>query len=120
MKTALVVDDSSSIRSIVTGLLDQEGFRTVEASDGLDALDRAEEVKPDVVITDLHMPSLDGIGLISQLRSKQEFKFIPMLMLTSDGSPNAVERGREAGATGWLVKPIKPESLIEAVRRLVH
>ena len=119
-KTALVVDDSSSMRQMVSFTLRQAGFEIVEGVNGRDALGRAEGKHLDLVVTDLNMPELDGIGLIRQLRGKAEFRFTPILMLTTESQDSKKQEGKSAGATGWIVKPFQPEKLISVIHRVVH
>jgi two-component system, chemotaxis family, chemotaxis protein CheY len=118
-KTILSVDDSASIRQLVTFTLQKEGYVVVEAVDGSDALNKVKTSSVDMVITDLNMPNVDGIELIRALRTNPSFKFTPIVMLTTESSMNKKDAGKEAGATGWIVKPFKPEQLIAVVKRLL-
>jgi two-component system, chemotaxis family, chemotaxis protein CheY len=118
-KTILSVDDSASIRQLITFTLQKEGYAVVEAVDGRDALGKVKASAVDMVLTDLNMPNMDGIELIRELRSKPEFKFIPIVMLTTESATGKKEAGRNAGATGWIVKPFKPEQLIAVIKRLL-
>ena len=118
-KTILSVDDSASIRQLVTFTLQKEGYKILEAVDGKDALAKAKGAAVDMVITDLNMPNMDGIELIQALRSDPVFKFTPIVMLTTESAMNKKEAGRQAGATGWIVKPFKPDQLIAVVKRLL-
>lgn len=118
-QTILIVDDSASIRQMVKFTLEGAGYSTIEATDGNDALTK---VTPDVkmVLTDLNMPGLDGIGLIKQLRGMPGFKFIPIVMLTTESQASTKAEGKAAGATGWIVKPFKPEQLVAVVKKLLR
>jgi|SRR5208337_67655 two-component system chemotaxis response regulator CheY len=118
-KKILSVDDSASIRQLVTFTLQNEGYDVVEAVDGQDALVKAKSTTVDMVITDLNMPNVDGIQLIQALRSDPAFKFTPIVMLTTESAMNKKDAGKQAGATGWIVKPFKPEQLIAVVKRLL-
>jgi two-component system, chemotaxis family, chemotaxis protein CheY len=118
-KTILIVDDSTSIRQLILFTLSNEGYSLVEAVDGLDALEKAKNTRVDMVITDLNMPNMDGIELIQVLRTNPEFKFTPILMLTTESAMIKKNSGRQAGATGWIVKPFKPEQLIAVVKKLM-
>lgn len=118
-KTILSVDDSASIRQLVTFTLQKEGYQILEAVDGQDALAKIRTKAVDMVITDLNMPNMDGIELISALRKDQSFKFTPIVMLTTESAANKKDAGKQAGATGWIVKPFKPEQLIAVVKRLL-
>jgi two-component system chemotaxis response regulator CheY len=115
----LTVDDSISIRQLVATSLRDAGYRVMEAGDGREALDIAAAQRFALVITDLNMPRLDGIGLITALRALPAYREVPMLMLTTESSAEMKTRGREAGATGWLVKPFDPQRLLDMVRRML-
>jgi two-component system, chemotaxis family, chemotaxis protein CheY len=118
-KTILAVDDSSSIRQMVSFVLSTAGYSVIEAEDGEDALTKAGGAEINMVITDLHMPRLDGIGLIHRLRAMASFKFTPIIMLTTESQEGKKLQGREAGATGWIVKPFKPEQLLAVVKKVI-
>jgi two-component system chemotaxis response regulator CheY len=118
-KTILSVDDSASIRQLVSFTLQKEGYEVVEAIDGQDAMQKATGKTVDMVITDLNMPNVDGIALIQSLRADPAFKFTPIVMLTTESSMNKKDAGKQAGATGWIVKPFKPEQLVAVVKRLL-
>lgn len=114
-KIALIVDDSQTFRQMVAMALTQAKFEVVEASNGQEALDRLASKKVDVIITDLNMPIMDGITLIKHVRMKPQFKSTPILMLTTESQPEMKQKGKAAGATGWLVKPFKAPQLIQVV-----
>jgi two-component system, chemotaxis family, chemotaxis protein CheY len=118
-KTILSVDDSASIRQMITFTLQKEGYAVVEAVDGRDALGKVKSTPVDMVLTDLNMPNMDGLELIRELRMKPEYKYTPIVMLTTESSMGKKDEGRQAGATGWIVKPFKPEQLIAVVKRLL-
>jgi two-component system, chemotaxis family, chemotaxis protein CheY len=118
-KRILSADDSASIRQLVVFTLEKEGFEVISAVDGQDAFNRAKATPVDLVITDLNMPNMDGIQLIQALRSEPDFKFTPIVMLTTESAMNKKDAGKQAGATGWIVKPFKPEQLISVVKRLL-
>jgi two-component system, chemotaxis family, chemotaxis protein CheY len=118
-KRILSVDDSASIRQLVVFTLEKEGYEVVSAVDGQDALSKVKAAIVDMVITDLNMPNMDGIELIQALRSEPGFKFTPIVMLTTESAMNKKDAGKQAGATGWIVKPFKPEQLITVVKRLL-
>ncbi|MFV0420770.1 response regulator [Oleidesulfovibrio sp.] len=117
--TIMTVDDSASVRQMVSFTLRKEGYEVIEACDGKDALTK---IKPDVkmVITDLNMPNMDGIELIRNIRSKAGFKFIPIIMLTTESQASKKQDGKAAGATGWIVKPFKPEQLLTVVKKVLR
>lgn len=119
IKTVLTVDDSAAIRSVVGVVLQSAGYAVSSAVDGEDGLARARSQRADLVITDLNMPRMDGLALVRALRAEPAYRKVPILILTTESSPEMRERGREAGATGWLVKPFDPERLLEVVRRVL-
>jgi two-component system chemotaxis response regulator CheY len=118
-KTIMTVDDSASIRQMVGFTLKGAGYDVVEAVDGRDALSKANNSSVHMVITDLNMPNLDGIGLIGELRKKPAYKFIPIVMLTTESQDAKKQEGKAAGATGWIVKPFKAEQLLAVVRKVL-
>ncbi len=120
MASVLVVDDSASLRNMVTFTLKQEGYQVVEAGNGQEALSKAQTGRFDLVLTDVNMPIMDGITLCSELRKLPAFKFTPILVLTTESSPEMKQRGKAAGATGWLVKPFNPEKLLSTIKRVVR
>ena len=117
-KIALTVDDSKTIREMVSFTLKNEGFEIIEAEDGQHALSVVDGKSVNVIITDLNMPNMNGIELIRALREKPEFKFTPILMLTTEGDAGKKEEGKLAGATGWIVKPFNPEKLVQVVNKV--
>lgn len=116
--TILTVDDSRTMRDMLLLALTEAGFDVVQAEDGVDALERLEAVQPDVIITDINMPRMDGFSLIEALRGHARHRATPILVLTTESEPARKERARQAGATGWIVKPFNPEKLVEAIRRV--
>jgi two-component system chemotaxis response regulator CheY len=119
-KMALVVDDSTSMRQMVAFTLQQAGFSVIEGSDGKDALGKVNGKSVNLVVTDLNMPVMDGISLIKELRKLPNFKFTPILMLTTESQDSKKQEGKTAGATGWLVKPFNPDQLLQVVSKVVH
>jgi two-component system, chemotaxis family, chemotaxis protein CheY len=120
MHTILAVDDSASMRQMVSFTLKNAGYDVTEAVDGQDALDKANARDFDLVLTDQNMPRLDGIGLTKKLRSHPKFKSTPILILTTESSDQMKQAGRAAGATGWMVKPFDPAKLIEVIKKVVR
>ncbi len=118
-KTILTVDDSVSIRQMVSFTLKNEGYEVVEAVDGADGLSKIKEQTVHMIITDLNMPNMDGIELIRSARGIDDYKFIPIIMLTTESQDSKKKEGREAGATGWIVKPFKPEQLVGVVKKVL-
>lgn len=118
-KTLLIVDDSASMRQMVSFTLKDAGYEVVAANNGKDALSKVEGNGVAMVITDLNMPEMDGIEFIRQMRSKPGYKFLPIVMLTTESQESKKQAGKQAGASGWLVKPFQPEQLIDVVRKFV-
>ncbi len=122
-KHILFVDDSPTVRSSVSFCLRNAGYRVTEAADGKDALEQLQAIKDKgeslaLIVTDINMPQMDGITLIYEVK-ETEFKFIPILVLTTEADESVIEKGRVAGASGWLLKPFQPEQLLWAVKRVV-
>ncbi|GFE64813.1 response regulator [Litoreibacter roseus] len=119
MKTkVLAIDDSRTIRDLLRMSIEAAGFEFFDAVDGVDGIARYNEVKPDVVITDINMPNLDGFGVIDGIRTGTENQNVPILVLTTESAVTLKKRAREAGATGWIVKPFEDESLITVLKRV--
>jgi two-component system chemotaxis response regulator CheY len=119
MSQVLIVDDSHSIRQLLSSILEKAGFNVTSANDGKSGLDTAKASNFDLVITDVNMPEMDGIELLSNLRKLPEYSFKPILILTTEFSQEMKQKGKDAGATGWLVKPFDPEKLIEVISRIL-
>ena len=118
-KTILVADDSSSIRDLLSFTLEGAGYKVLCGTDGNDALKHFNGTDIDLVITDLHMPNLDGISLIKEVRTKLQYQFTPILLLTTESQTSKKQEAKAAGATGWIVKPFVQEKLLEVVQRLI-
>jgi len=118
-KIIMTADDSASIRQMVSFTLKQSGYEVIEAVDGRDALTKLASQKVDMLVTDLNMPNLDGLGLIRGVRAGSLNKFIPIIMLTTESQDSKKGEGKAAGATGWIVKPFKPEQLIAVVKKVL-
>jgi two-component system, chemotaxis family, chemotaxis protein CheY len=119
MASILAVDDSASMRKMVTFTLKGAGYDVEEAVDGVDALTKAQSRKFDCVVTDVNMPNKDGITLIRDLRALPDYKYIPMLMLTTESSDEKKQAGKAAGATGWIVKPFDPDQLLKTLKKVL-
>ena len=117
-KKVLAVDDSKTMREMVSFTLKGAGYEVIEAEDGKAALTAIEGVKVDAVVTDLNMPNMNGFDLIRNLRANPNYKFTPILMLTTEGDDSKKQEGKAAGATGWIVKPFNPEKLVEVVKKV--
>jgi two-component system chemotaxis response regulator CheY len=120
MHSILAVDDSVSMRKMVSFTLIGAGYKVTEAVDGLDALEKAQLQSFDLVLTDQNMPRMDGLGLTKKLREHPNFKNTPILILTTESSDQMKQAGRAAGATGWLVKPFDPNRLIEIIQKVIR
>ena len=118
MSTILIVDDSATMRTLVRQALEPE-HTVLEAPHGAAALALLEQTPADLVLTDVIMPEMDGLGLTRRLRASERFARLPVLILTTEATPAMKERGRSAGATGWLVKPFHPDTLRQSVRRVL-
>ncbi|MBI3637809.1 MAG: response regulator [Candidatus Rokubacteria bacterium] len=115
----LAVDDSCSMRSMVRGALEAAGHEVHEAGGGEEALQYLATGTVDLVISDLYMPGMDGLALLAQIRGMRQHRFTPVLVLTTENAEEMKQRGRAAGATGWLVKPFQPEQLRDVVARVL-
>jgi two-component system chemotaxis response regulator CheY len=115
----MAVDDSASMRQMVRATLQQAGYTVVEAADGVEALDYARENAVDLVITDVNMPRMDGITLVSELRALPGYRLTPLLLLTTESSQERKLEGKRAGATGWIVKPFNPDQLLATMARVL-
>ncbi|CAM4051351.1 MULTISPECIES: response regulator [Shewanella] len=120
MKKILAVDDSASMRQMVGFTLKTAGFEVTEACNGDEALTQAKSQDYDLVISDVNMPVMDGITLIRNLRTLPNYKFTPLLMLTTESGSDKKQEGRSAGATGWIVKPFNPDQLLATVNKVLR
>jgi two-component system chemotaxis response regulator CheY len=118
-QTILAVDDSASMRQMVRYTLEGAGYKVVQASDGVEALELAKNGVADLVLTDVNMPRMDGIELVRELRALSNYKFVPMLVLTTESGQETKMRGKQAGATGWIVKPFNPDQLLATIARVL-
>ena len=119
MASILTVDDSTSMRQKVLFTLKGAGYEVVEAADGVEALEVANTRGFDLVVTDVNMPNMDGITLIKELRNLPDYKFTPILMLTTESGSDKKQEGKAAGATGWIVKPFDPERLLDTIKKVL-
>ena len=119
MARIMAVDDSPSIRKMVSVTLMSKGHDVISAEDGEDAYQLAKNEDVDLVITDLYMPKLDGIGLVEKLRQLESYRYLPILFLTTESSPDMKQRGKQAGATGWIVKPFEPTQLLATLDKVL-
>ena len=119
MARILTVDDSTSMRQMVAFTLKSAGYDVAEAEDGQVALGLAQKEKFSLVLADVNMPNMDGLTLVKNLRTLPDYKFTPLLMLTTESTPEKKAEGKAAGATGWLVKPFNPEQLLGTIKRVL-
>jgi two-component system chemotaxis response regulator CheY len=119
MASILLVDDSTSMREMVSFTLREAGHDVSEAEDGVEALEFAKKTPVNLVITDVNMPNMDGITLTGELRTLDDYKFIPILILTTETGTAKKEQGKVAGATGWIEKPFDPDHLLATVNRVL-
>jgi two-component system, chemotaxis family, chemotaxis protein CheY len=118
-KTIMTVDDSSSIRQMVSFTLNEAGYNVVEAVDGMDAMSKLNGAAINMLITDLNMPNMDGITLIKNVRTNAPTKFIPIIMLTTESQAEKKLEGKAAGATGWIVKPFTQDQLLGVIKKVL-
>jgi two-component system chemotaxis response regulator CheY len=114
----LAIDDSKTIRELLRSVMEEAGFDFTSAVDGVDGVERYAEVRPDIVITDINMPNMDGYGVIDAIRKGDIDNQVPILVLTTESGDKLKQRAREAGATGWIVKPFDDVSLVSVIRRV--
>lgn len=119
MATILTVDDSASMRQMVAYTLQVAGYQVTEAKDGVEALEKARAQKFNLVITDVNMPNMDGITLTRELRALSDYKFTPILTLTTEAGQNKKAEGKKAGATGWIIKPFNPDQLLATIKKVL-
>jgi two-component system, chemotaxis family, chemotaxis protein CheY len=117
-KLILTVDDSRTIREMLRAALSDAGMEVVQAEDGLHGLEVLQTSKPDVIVTDINMPRMDGFGFIEAVRGSDAHRAIPILVLTTESVGEKKDRARRAGATGWIVKPFDPVKLVSAINRV--
>ena len=118
-KTILIVDDSASLRQVVSIALKGAGYDVIEAADGVDALAKLNGVKVHLIISDVNMPTMDGITFVKELKKLTSYKFTPVIMLTTECGDDKKREGQAAGAKAWIVKPFKPDQMLVAVNKLV-
>mgnify|MGYP001032566514 CR=1 FL=1 len=119
MTKVLSVDDSPSIRALVEDTLAEAGFEVFTANDGIDGIEAAKGEKADLVLADVNMPRMDGIEMVRKLRELPDYKFTPILMLTTEVDAEKKKAAKSAGATGWLVKPFEPDALIATIKKVL-
>lgn len=118
-KTVLIVDDSLAMRRMIAFTLETYGYQVLQGGTGVEGLQLFDQQPADIIIADLNMPEMDGITFVKNIRERAAGQGIPILMLTTENLNSRVKEGREAGATGWLIKPFKPERLVEVIGRVL-
>lgn len=118
-KNILVVDDSSSVRQVVSIALKSAGYDVTEASDGKDALGKLTGQKIHLIISDVNMPHMDGITFVKEIKKLANYKFTPIIMLTTESQDDKKREGQAAGARAWVVKPFQPAQMLAAVAKLI-
>lgn len=118
-KTVMIVDDSASVRQVVAIALKGAGYDVVDACDGKDALTKLDGRKIHLIISDVNMPNMDGITFVKQVKANPSYKFTPVIMLTTESAAEKKQKGQEAGARAWIVKPFQPQQMLDAVAKLV-
>ncbi|PCI27861.1 MAG: two-component system response regulator [SAR324 cluster bacterium] len=119
-KSILVIDDSLSVRNVVRNTLESSDYEVTEAFDGMDALEKLEQKRFNLVLCDVNMPRMDGITFLKELKNKPKHKFTPVIMLTTESQASKMQEGKAAGAKAWIVKPFKPDQLLSAISKLIR
>jgi len=119
-KTIMIVDDSITIRQVVAITLKGAGYDVIEGRDGRDALDRLDGRKIHLVISDVNMPNLDGFGFVNAMKARPEYRFTPVIMLTTESGADKKAQGQSAGVKAWVVKPFQPDQMLGAVAKLIQ
>ncbi|MDX1693378.1 MAG: response regulator [Ketobacteraceae bacterium] len=117
-KKVLIVDDSSSMRQLLRMSLSGAGYEVLEGVDGSDALGKLDGQPVSLIVSDVNMPNMNGIEFLKALRGKQQYRFTPVLMLTTENEESLMSQGKAAGAKAWMIKPFKPEKFLSAVEKL--
>ena len=118
-KTVLIVDDSASVRQVIGITLRGAGYEVLEGVDGMDGLAKLQGQKVHLIVSDVNMPRLDGIGFLKQVKALPNYRFTPVIMLTTETADEIKREGQAAGAKAWVTKPFKPEVLLGAVQKLI-
>lgn len=119
-RSILIVDDSESIRELVGSSLSDAGFDVTKGVNGKDAYSKLEDLQVDLVITDLNMPEMDGIMLVKAIRDNPKYKFLPIIILTTESEAKKRQEAKDAGATGWIVKPFEKDRLLKIINKVVR
>jgi two-component system chemotaxis response regulator CheY len=120
VKTIMAIDDSASLRQMVSVVLRGGGYQVIESVDGLDALSKLKGQQLDLFLTDVNMPKMDGFELTRKIRAMPAYKFVPIVLLTTESTPEKKQQGKAAGATAWIVKPFNPDQLLAVVKKVIR
>ncbi len=118
-KTILIVDDSASLRQVVSIALKGAGYDVIEGCDGVDGLSKLDGTKVHLIVSDVNMPNMDGLTMVKKIKEMPAYKFTPIIMLTTEASEDKKDIGKAAGVKAWMVKPFKPDQMIDAVSKLI-
>ncbi|MDH5444919.1 MAG: response regulator [Gammaproteobacteria bacterium] len=118
-KTILIVDDSDSLREVVGIALKNAGYEVIEGADGQEGLNQLDGKKVHLIISDVNMPNMNGIEMVTKIKEMDAYKFTPIIMLTTESGDDMKDQGRSAGVKAWMVKPFKPEQMLDAVSKLI-
>ena len=118
-KTIMIVEDVASMRGLVAIILSTAGYHVIEAYSGEDALQKLADQKVHMIISDVNMPSMDGLEFLRAIKTNPQYKIIPVVMLTTQGDKATKKKGQMAGANAWIVKPFKPESILKVVKKII-
>jgi two-component system chemotaxis response regulator CheY len=118
-KTIMIVDDSASLRQVVNIALKGAGYDVIEACDGKDAISKLDGKKINLIISDVNMPVMGGIDMVKEIKQMAQYKFTPIIMLTTESQDGMKQAGKEAGVKAWVVKPFKPDQMLDAVGKLI-
>ena len=118
-KAILIVDDSASVRQVVGIALKVAGYDVIEGCDGKDALTKRNGQKIHLIISDVNMPNMDGITFVKEVKKLPNYKFTPIIMLTTESQEGKKQEGQAAGAKAWVVKPFQPAQMLTAVAKLI-
>ncbi|MDH4275305.1 MAG: response regulator [Gammaproteobacteria bacterium] len=118
-KKILIVDDSASLRQVVNIALSGAGYQIVEACDGQDGLNKASADVFNLIVSDVNMPNMDGLTFVTAVKKLPQYKFVPVIMLTTESQDETIKKGKEAGVKAWMVKPFKPDQMLDAVSKLL-
>ena len=119
MKTVMIVDDSRAVRESLKFFLNEEGYSVIEGEDGLQGLEKLKDHHADLILTDVNMPNMDGLTMISEVKKLDKYRFTPILVLTTESQQSVMDKGRELGATGWIVKPFDNERVSKVLKKVL-